>query len=52
VRLPVAAAELRILGVDLQPVFEVGEIEVLVGPCADRSQLLSAALHLVWTCAC
>jgi beta-glucosidase len=52
VRLPVAAAELRILGLDLQPVFEVGEIEVLVGPCADRSQLLSAALRLVWTCAC
>jgi beta-glucosidase len=52
VRLPVAAAELRILGIDLQPVFEVGEIEVLVGPCADRSQLLSAALRLVWTCAC
>jgi beta-glucosidase len=52
VHLPLAGAELRILGLDLQPVFEVGEIEVLVGPCADPTQLHSAALRLVWTCAC
>jgi beta-glucosidase len=52
VRLPLAGTELRILGLDLQPVFEAGEIEVLVGPCADPTQLHSAALRLVWTCAC
>ena len=52
VHLPLEGAELRILGLDLQPVFEAGEIEVLVGPCADRSQLHGAALRLVWTCAC
>jgi beta-glucosidase len=42
-----AAAELRFLGLDLQPVFEYGAIEILVGPCADRSKLMSAAVRLV-----
>jgi hypothetical protein len=36
----------------MQPIFESGEVEMLVGPSADRSQLLSAPLRLVWTCAC
>jgi beta-glucosidase len=44
IRLPVS--ELRFLGQDLTPVFEAGEVEVLVGPCADRSQLLVASVHL------
>jgi len=43
-RLP--AAELRFLGVDLLPVLEPGEIEILVGPCADPTQLISSRLML------
>ena len=49
-RLP--AAELRFLGPDLEPVFEPGEVEVLVGPCADRSQLLVATIRLSWSRPC
>jgi len=41
-----AAAELRFLGPDLEPMFEPGEVEILVGPCADRAQLLVASIHL------
>jgi beta-glucosidase len=41
-----AASELRYLGLDLQPVFEPGEIEILVGPCADRQQLLTQCIRL------
>jgi beta-glucosidase len=40
------ANELRFLGPDLEPVFEPGEVEILVGPCADRSRLLVATIHL------
>jgi beta-glucosidase len=40
VRIAVPASELRFLGRDLTPVFEPGEVEILVGPSADRSQLL------------
>ena len=43
-RLP--AAELRFLGADLTPVFEPGEVEILVGPCADRTQLLVGCVTL------
>ena len=39
--------ELRFLGADLRPVFEAGEIEILVGPCADRSQLLVQSIQLM-----
>jgi beta-glucosidase len=46
VTLPLAAKDLRFLGLNLEPVFEPGEVEILVGPCADRSQLLSATIHL------
>jgi beta-glucosidase len=46
VTLSLRATELRFLGVDLEPVFEPGEVEILVGPCADRSQLLVATIHL------
>ena len=46
VTLNVAASELRFPGLDLQPVFEPGEIEILVGPCADRSLLLMQCIRL------
>lgn len=45
IELPVA--ELRFLGPDLQPVFEPGEVEILVGPCADRAQLLGESIQLL-----
>jgi beta-glucosidase len=43
-RLP--ARELCYLGPDLQPLFEPGEVEVLVGPWADRAQLLRQTICL------
>ncbi len=46
VELSLAAADLRFLGADLMPVFEPGEVEILVGPCADRSQLLVSEVEL------
>ena len=45
-RLELPAAELRFLGVDFEPVFEPGEIEIRVGPCADSAQLISSRLML------
>jgi beta-glucosidase len=45
-RLALPVAELRFLGVDLEPVLEAGEIEIRVGPCADAAHLLSARLVL------
>ncbi|MGH8515882.1 MAG: glycoside hydrolase family 3 C-terminal domain-containing protein, partial [Panacagrimonas sp.] len=47
VGMSLAAAELRFLDAELRSVFEPGEVEVLVGPCADRAQLLPATLRLV-----
>ena len=47
ITLQLAAAELRFLGIDLVPVFEPGEVEILVGPCADRSQLLGTSIQLL-----
>ncbi|MGH8208030.1 MAG: glycoside hydrolase family 3 N-terminal domain-containing protein, partial [Steroidobacteraceae bacterium] len=44
-RLPVG--ELRFLGLELTPVFEPGEVEILVGPCADRTRLLRTSVQLV-----
>ncbi len=41
------AAELSFLDLNLQPVFEPGEVEILVGPCADRTQLLKQVVRLV-----
>jgi beta-glucosidase len=38
--------ELRFLGLNLEPVFHPGDVEVLVGPCAQRSQLLVGILRL------
>lgn len=46
VTLHLPAAELRFPGWDLQPVFEPGEVEILVGPCADRSRLLVQSVRL------
>jgi beta-glucosidase len=47
VTLSLSAAELCFLDMQLKPVFEPGEIEILVGPCADRTQLLVATVKLV-----
>ncbi|HXA37254.1 MAG TPA: glycoside hydrolase family 3 N-terminal domain-containing protein [Steroidobacteraceae bacterium] len=52
VNLSLPAAELRFLGPDLEPVFEPGEVEILVGPCADRSRLLTATIRLSWSRPC
>ena len=46
-KMQVAAAELKFLGTDLQPVFEAGEVQILVGPCADRTQLLCKSIQLL-----
>jgi beta-glucosidase len=40
------ASELRFLDLGLQPVFEAGELEILVGPSADRAQLLLQTIQL------
>ncbi len=40
------ASELSFLGADLEPVFETGAVDILVGPCADRSHLLTATITL------
>jgi beta-glucosidase len=45
-RLELPATELRFLGVDLRPTLEPGEIEILVGPCADPAELLHSRLTL------
>ena len=47
VTLSFAAAELSFLGLNLEPVFEPGDVEILVGPCADRAKLLTAVVRLV-----
>jgi len=52
VALSLRAAELRFLGLDLEPVFEPGDVEILVGPCADRSKLLVATIRLSWSRPC
>jgi beta-glucosidase len=41
-----AAAELAYLGPDLQPVFEPGAVDVLVGPSAARAGLLVQTVEL------
>ena len=52
VNLSLRAMDLRFLGLDLEPIFEPGEVEILVGPCADRSQLLAATIRLSWPRPC
>jgi beta-glucosidase len=44
--LSLPASQLRFLGPDLRSVFEPGEVEILVGPCADRERLLMATVTL------
>jgi beta-glucosidase len=44
--LPLPSSELQFPGLDLQPVLEPGEFEVLVGPSADRTQLLVTTLTI------
>jgi len=52
VTLTLPAADLRFLGPDLRPVFEPGDVEILVGPCADRSRLLALTVPLSWSRPC
>jgi beta-glucosidase len=52
VTLSLRAADLSFLGLNLEPVFEPGEVEILVGPCADRAQLLATTIQLVASCPC
>jgi beta-glucosidase len=47
VTLSLRAAELCFLDMRLEPVFEQGEVEILVGPYADRTQLLAATIQLL-----
>ncbi|HZP12190.1 MAG TPA: glycoside hydrolase family 3 N-terminal domain-containing protein [Nevskiaceae bacterium] len=44
VRLSLDVEELRFLDQSLKPVLEAGEVEILVGPCADRAKLLAAVV--------
>jgi len=46
VELELPAAELRFLGPDLQPLFEAGEVEILVGPSAEQTGLLRQTIVL------
>jgi beta-glucosidase len=46
VTIELRASELRFLGPDLYSTFEPGDVEILVGPCADRTQLLLASVQL------
>ncbi len=52
VTLSLRAADLRFLGPDLEPLFEPGQVEILVGPCADRSKLLGVTVDLSWSRPC
>lgn len=52
VTLSLRAADLRFLGPDLEPLFEPGQVEILVGPCADRSKLLGLTVDLSWSRPC
>jgi beta-glucosidase len=45
-KLELPATELRYLGLDLQPLFEAGEIEILVGPSAEPTGLLRQTVVL------
>jgi beta-glucosidase len=46
--LPLAVAELRSLGPDLEPGLEPGTVEILVGPSARREALLGGRLQVVF----
>jgi beta-glucosidase len=46
VTLTVPAERLQFLGQDLRPVFESGTVEILVGPRAERADLLAGTVQL------
>jgi beta-glucosidase len=46
VTLSLRGSDLCFLDMQQNPVFEPGEVEILVGPCADRTQLLAATIQL------
>lgn len=46
VKLELPAAELGYLGPDLQPLFEAGEVEILVGPSAEQTGLLRQTIEI------
>ena len=46
VKLELPAAELGYLGPDLQPLFEAGEVEILVGPSAEQTGLLRQIIEI------
>ena len=46
VELELPASELRYLGPNLLPLFEAGEVEILVGPSAEQSGLLRRTIEL------
>ncbi|MEJ8810793.1 glycoside hydrolase family 3 N-terminal domain-containing protein [Variovorax ureilyticus] len=46
VMLELPAADLRLLGPDLRPLFETGEFEILVGPSAEQTGLLRQTIEL------
>jgi beta-glucosidase len=52
VKLTLRAADLKFPGIDLKPVYEPGEVEILVGPCADRTRLLIETVRLAWSRPC
>ena len=52
VTLSLRASELCFLDMTLEPVFEAGEVEILVGPYADRTQLLVASIQLLASGSC
>jgi beta-glucosidase len=45
--LTLRGTDLRFPGADLTPIFEPGEVEILVGPAADRELLLVATIRLM-----
>lgn len=47
VEFSVPGAAFKFPDMDLKPVFEPGEMEILVGPSADRARLLSATVQLL-----
>jgi beta-glucosidase len=47
VTLKFPASELKFLGIDLKPTYEAGELEVLLGPSAERARLLSTKIEQV-----
>jgi beta-glucosidase len=52
VTMSLPASDTRFLGRDLAPTYEPGELEILVGPCAERSRLLAATIRLSWSRPC